>query len=126
MTAAFNPAPSFITVTEVAPVTVAGVDAPVSAQVYRRRRLVVLAVVVGVILGLASFGRQADATRSPEATAAQAVLVVVQPGDTLWGIAQALAPDADPRPLVAALGEIAGGGPLLPGQLLSIPGDLVG
>jgi LysM domain-containing protein len=124
MTAAFIPAPSFITVAEVAPVPVA--EMSVSAQVYRRRRLVVLAVVVGLILGLASFGRQADATRSPEATAAQAVLVVVQPGDTLWGIAQALAPDADPRPLVAALGEIAGDGPLLPGQLLTIPGDLVG
>jgi len=122
MTAAIISAPIVIA----APSPVVTTRTPVSPETYRRRRLVVVAVVVGLMLGFASFGRQADATPSVEATAAQAVLVVVQPGDTLWGIAQTLAPGTDPRPLVAALGEIVGDGPLLPGQLLTIPGDLVG
>lgn len=37
---------------------------------------------------------------------------VVQPGDTLWSIAEAIAPDSDPRPVVDALRE-ANGGPVL-------------
>lgn len=121
MTAAIIPAPVVIA----PPSPVAATPAPVSPATYRRRRLVVAAVVIGLMLGFASFGRQADATPSAEATAARAVLVVVQPGDTLWGIAETLAPGADPRPLVAALGELVGDGPLLPGQLLTVPGDLV-
>ena len=84
-----------------------------------------VAVVIGLVLGLASFGRSADATSTPEAVAAEAVLVVVQPGDTLWSIAQTLSPDTDPRPLVAALQQLAGPGSLQPGQLLTVPGSLV-
>ena len=98
---------------------------PVSPEVYRRRRLAVVAVVVGLVLGLASFGRQADATPTADARAAEAVLVVVQPGDTLWTIAESLVDGADPRPLVAELSEIAGGASIQPGQLLRVPGDLV-
>lgn len=97
----------------------------VTPEVYRRRRLAVVAVVVGLLLGLASFGRSADATSTPEAEAAAAVLVVVQPGDTLWSIAETLAPGTDPRPIVAELREVAGPGSLQPGQLLSVPGSLV-
>lgn len=98
---------------------------PASPEVYRRRRLAVLAVVLGLLLGLASFGRQADATPTAEAQAAEAVLVVVQPGDTLWTIAESLVHNQDPRPLVAELSEIAGGAFIQPGQLLRIPGHLV-
>lgn len=98
---------------------------PVGPEVYRRRRLVVVAAVVGLLLGLASFG-QADATPTAEARSAAAVLIVVQPGDTLWTIADSLVDGTDLRPLVAELAEIAGGATLQPGQLLRVPGDLVG
>ena len=98
---------------------------PVSPEVYRRRRLVVLAIVLGIVLGLVSFGRQADATPSARAQAAEAVLIIVQPGDTLWTIADSLVDGADLRPVVAELAEIAGGSSIQPGQLLRIPGDLV-
>ncbi|MDW3219082.1 MAG: LysM domain-containing protein [Acidimicrobiales bacterium] len=122
MTAAFAPQPHFVDRAAFdAPVAVR----PVSPEVYRRRRLAVVAVVVGLVLGIASFGRSADATSTPEADAAAAVLVVVQPGDTLWSIAETLAPGTDPRPMVAALREIAGPGSLQPGQLLTVPGSLV-
>ena len=43
---------------------------------------------------------------------------VVQPGDTLWSIAAAIAPDRDPRPVVDALRRVNGGPTLQPGQRL--------
>lgn len=100
--------------------------ARMAPEVYRRRRLAAVALVVGLVLGLASFGRQADAGPTDEARAAESVLVVVESGDTLWTIAESLTDGgADPRPLVSALTEIAGGGAIQPGQLLEIPGHLV-
>ena len=99
---------------------------PVGAGVYRRRRLVAVALVVGVVLGLLSFGREAGANRTAEAEAAAAVTVIVQPGDTLWDIARTLAPGDDPRPLADALSDLAGGTSLQPGQRIVVPGDLVG
>ncbi|MEQ8840364.1 MAG: LysM peptidoglycan-binding domain-containing protein [Acidimicrobiales bacterium] len=121
MTAALAPA----TLAPAATVRASRPARPLSPEVYRRRRLAVVALVVGLLLGLASFGRQADATRTAEVQAAEAVLVVVQPGDTLWTIADSLAGGTDLRPLVAELSEIAGGASIQPGQLLQIPGDLV-
>lgn len=97
----------------------------VAPEVYRRRRLGVLAVVIGLLLGVASFGRQADATPNAELRAADAFVVIVQPGDTLWDIAQSFAPDSDPRPLVSMLADLAGSSSLHPGQELVIPLDLV-
>ncbi len=97
-----------------------------TAEVYRRRRLAVAALIIGLLLGALSMGRQADASRTAEAEAADSVVYVVQPGDTLWAIARDLSPGDDPRPLVAALDDIAGGNVLQPGQRLAIPGHLVG
>ena len=59
------------------------------ANVYRRRRLAALAIVAGLVLGVVSFMQQADATPTPEGQLTESVSVVVQPGDTLWGIASA-------------------------------------
>lgn len=97
---------------------------PLAPEVYRRRRLAVLAVVVGLVVGVASFG-QANSATAPGEVGTDAVVVVVQPGDTLWGIAAALAPDRDPRPLVHELAELAGPGVLEPGRQLVIPRVLV-
>ena len=95
------------------------------AGVYRRRRLVAIAMAVGVVLGLLSFGREAGANRTAEAEAAAAVTVVVQPGDTLWDIARSLAPGEDPRPLADSLSDLAGGTSLQPGQRIVVPGGLL-
>jgi hypothetical protein len=51
---------------------------------------------------------------------------VVEPGESLWGIASALAPGVDPRPIVDRLAERNGGSALQVGQKLVIPAELLG
>ena len=99
--------------------------APARPEVYRRRRLVVVALILGLGLGLMSFGRQAGANRTAEAEAADAVTIVVEPGDTIWGIARTLAPGADPRPMADSLADLAGGTELQPGQRIVVPARLL-
>ncbi|MEM7273601.1 MAG: LysM domain-containing protein [Actinomycetota bacterium] len=53
------------------------------------------------------------------------VVVVAQPGDSLWSIAQSIAPDSDPRPVVAALIEANGGDSVRIGQEIVIPQQLL-
>jgi Tfp pilus assembly protein FimV len=57
----------------------------------------------------------------PSTTPASTV-VVVQRGDTLWGIARRLQPSGDVRPLVDALADRAGGASLSVGQRLDVTG----
>ncbi|MXW74840.1 MAG: LysM peptidoglycan-binding domain-containing protein [Acidimicrobiaceae bacterium] len=95
------------------------------AEVYRRRRLLVLAVVLSLLVGLWSFGRSAQSATTADPRSPDAIVVVVQPGDTLWAIASWLDPGADPRSLVEALSGIAGSDTLQPGQQLIIPSHLL-
>ncbi len=79
------------------------------------------ALLTGVVLGAgqaAQAGPAASAVTGP-ATA----LVVVQPGETLWSIAQHLAPQADPRATVQRIRELNGLGSavVVPGQPLVVP-----
>lgn len=90
-------------------------------DVFRRRRLVALALLVGLVLGVVSFIGSADATPTPEGQLAASVTVVVQPGDTLWAIATELDPTADPRVLVDRLTDLVGSTVLEPGQELVVP-----
>ena len=95
------------------------------AVVYQRRRLLVLAVVLSLLVGLWSFGRSVQSAPTAEPRSPDAIVVVVQPGDTLWAIASWLSPGADPRSLVEALSAIAGSDQLHPGQQLIIPSHLL-
>ena len=99
--------------------------------VYRRRRLLALTlalvVVVAVtLLATAAVARIAGGAPSAaggpsSGVAAAAPTVVVQPGDTLWSIAAAVAPDADVRITVDQLIALNGSSPIVPGQELVLP-----
>lgn len=95
-----------------------------AAAVYRRRRTAVVGLVagVGVVLWLilhALTGSPAPTLGSSTDVAAH--VYVVQPGDTLWSIAEQLEPNADIRPLVDELNAEVHGQPIQPGEQLSIP-----
>ena len=88
-----------------------------------RRRIVALAVVLG--LGLIGTGQVASALGS-HGDGVQRVsqrTYVVRQGDTLWAIASRIAPAGDPRPVIQAIQDANGvdAGSLVPGAVLRIP-----
>jgi hypothetical protein len=89
--------------------------------------LVVLACAVVVALAAAIPALSVDpgpagseAVGGTTMTPVSAQVYVVQPGDTLWGIANSVAPGSDPRPLVDALAAQVGPSGLQPGQQLRL------
>ena len=95
-------------------------------SVYRRRRAVAV-MIAAAVLTLAVVAARPDRVPPGEANPWPATgevsipaelpgVYVVQPGDTLWDIAVAIAPGTDPRALVHELAETAGGAALEPGQ----------
>jgi hypothetical protein len=91
-------------------------------RTYVRRRLAAVIVAVGVTAAASgSIVRGLVGATSPRLVSTRTY--VVSPGDTLWSIASASAPDRDPRETVAEIGAANGVGPgLVPGQVLVIPG----
>jgi hypothetical protein len=90
--------------------------------VYRRRR--VLAALVG--LGLALTIARAGTTLGGLTLASPGRLphvqhVVVQPGDTLWTIAQRAVPGHDVRPVVDAMVRTLGTTTVVAGQSIDVP-----
>ena len=100
---------------------------PRRIAIYRRRRAVAGAfvlLVVAAILALTFVGGRATADGSAPGEIRPAAVYVVRPGDTLWDLAVALAPDRDPRVVVAALERAAGGATVHPGQRIVLPASL--
>ncbi len=97
-------------------------DAPI--RLTRRGRVVVRLALLAVLTLLVvafSLGRLAGSAQAGDGS--QTTAVVVQPGDTLWEIARAADPAADPRDTIDAIAELNGlVGPIVPGQQLLIPG----
>ena len=99
-------------------------------SVYRRRRAVAVTVAAALVTMVLVVGRpervpvgEANPWPSTGAVSLSTELpgvYVVQPGDTLWDIARALAPGEDPRALVHDLAGTAGGAALEPGQRIVI------
>ena len=98
--------------------------------VYRRRRVAATAVAAAMLTLVLVVGgpdRVPAGEANPWPSTGEVSLstelpgvYVVQPGDTLWDIARALAPDGDPRALVHELAGTAGGAALEPGQRIVI------
>jgi nucleoid-associated protein YgaU len=101
---------------------VAGRDARPVLRLTRRGRVVLLLILSALLLGAFSIGRVSSSAAGHRV--AQRV-VVVHPGDTLWSIAQHVAPGSDPREVVARIADANG----LPtsdvrvGQQLVVPRD---
>jgi predicted Zn-dependent protease len=90
----------------------------------RRGRVLVLALLVAVLFAAFSLGRSASQAASPAAQPAPAPhAVTVQAGESLWSMARRIAPDNDPREVVAqirALNDLTTSH-LTPGQQLLLP-----
>jgi nucleoid-associated protein YgaU len=96
----------------------------VSAGVRRRRALLTITalLVVGLALPLGGSGGSSHPSGPALAeTPGHSVAYTVQPGDTLWTIAQRADPTGDPRPLVAQMEQRTGSDTVTPGQHITIP-----
>jgi hypothetical protein len=109
--------------------------APPPTVMYRRRRLMVVVVATVVVLAAAvALGRQVGSGEAPAsppgavpsasaplAATTGAAVYVVQPGDTVWGVARRLYPTLDQTAAVARLVGANGRSPLRIGQHLVVP-----
>jgi len=92
---------------------------------YLRRRVLAVVMVLGILVAVGKVG--ATFGGSPLVTperppASQPVAFVVQPGDSLWSIAERIAPGSDPRPIVDALARDRGDAALRPGEVVEYRG----
>jgi hypothetical protein len=94
-----------------------------SPAVRRRRGLLAVTtlLVVGLALPLGGSGGRSHPTGPALAETGHAVVYTVQPGDTLWSIAQRVNPTADPRPLVSQIEGQTGSATVTPGQRIKLP-----
>ena len=91
----------------------------------RRGRVLLLALLVAVLFGAFSLGRSASQAAPPSAASAaqQHERITVQAGDSLWSFARQVAPDRDPRDVVATIRDLNDltSAELSPGQQLVLP-----
>lgn len=110
--------------------TVSGHGAPgTEVRLTRRGRLVrfLASMALLVLVGVLALGRvvgapvRADASADPAPLLTQSV--VVEQGDSLWIIAQRLAPQRDPREVIHEVRELNGlrSNLIQPGQVLLVP-----
>jgi len=94
-------------------------------HITRRGRLVlttsVVLAVLATVLGFVLTGGGAVATSTPGNVHFQHVTVAA--GETMWQVAESVAPDADPRDVIADVQQLNNldSSELLPGQSLAIP-----
>jgi hypothetical protein len=99
---------------------------PDRATRVRRRRLALLLATIAVVLGgfgvvqLFTGGSLGTAPSPSRPAPIDEAVYVVQPGDTLWSIAERVADGGDPRPIVATLRESHGDAGLDVGDRLVI------
>jgi nucleoid-associated protein YgaU len=107
-----------------APVRSGGRPRRRTSMAVRRRRTLLAAMallVVVLALPLSGTGGHSHATGSALAGANGVTTYTVKPGDTLWTIAEQVAPTADPRPLVAQMAARIGSETVVPGERIVVP-----
>ena len=95
-------------------------------RITKRGRLALFVVSsLTIVVAVISTGQLAGASAVPAAnvTVLDAVQVVVQPGDSLWGLARSSLPNADPRETVRRIRELNGlsGSVINPGEVIWLP-----
>lgn len=102
-------------------------------RVTRRGRQVAVVLLAGLLLTAFSLGRASAVDKGPGsptasvvghgASMSRAVRIIVQPGDTLWSIAQRTAPRSDPRVAIERLRRANGmvDSRLATGSVLVVP-----
>jgi hypothetical protein len=95
----------------------------VPVRLTRRGRLVVLALLFGLLLGIVVLAMAPATATSDRGDSVVAERVTVQPGDTLWAIAERVRPDADPRGTIARIKDMNGltSSAAQAGQVLLVP-----
>jgi len=98
-----------------------------SVHLTHRGRLVLIIALVLVGFTVVSLGRAATDAIAADPSVPQSGVAttewVVQPGETLWAIAESVAPEADPRDTIArivSLNDLPGAS-VQAGQMLHIP-----
>jgi hypothetical protein len=110
---------------QVTSMTVAGptfAHRPQPVRLTRRGRLVlVLAMLAALVVVLGSAGRSTEAAGHGPRT--QPVTVTVQTGETLWQLASRVAPETDPRLVIAEIERLntLSGSTVYAGQQLRVP-----
>jgi hypothetical protein len=98
---------------------------PSPVRLTRRGRAVLVLTLTGGLLGgaISAAGASLAGSGSGAPVTPQLRHVVVHSGDTLWGIATAAAPGADPRTMIQRISDLNGltDAPLVPGQQLVLP-----
>lgn len=104
-----------------------------TAVTFRRRRLAAALVALAIVVPTVSLAAQAGSAlggpslatpeRHPTGSGPTDGLtrIVVEPGDTLWSIAEQLVGNGDPRPVVDALIEARGTTVVVPGETVVWP-----
>ncbi len=97
-------------------------DGPTSLKLTRRGRLALTVLTAAVLAGAGVLGAQ-TALAGDGAGASQTEVVVVQPGETLWSIAGAAVPGADPRDVIIDIQQLNGlsSSQVAAGQTLVVP-----
>lgn len=92
---------------------------PASSRRGRATCLVVAAVVTLAVIGTLGWLGQTAGARTPAETA----VVRVGAGETVWDVAQRVAPESDPRAVVERIRQLNGmvGSAVQPGQQLQVP-----
>ena len=72
----------------------------------RRGRLVLTVLCSIILLAVISVGRAGSHAATATGTGPSLQQTTVQPGETLWSVAQRIAPDNDPREVVAQIRRI--------------------
>jgi LysM repeat protein len=98
---------------------------PLARSTYVRRRVGALTFVVALVLSVGSVAQHGLADRGDDPASVSAigrsVTYVVQPGDTMWSIAEQLYPGSDIALVVDSLVSLNGGTAIDVGQRVLLP-----